>query len=93
MLYYFRKGGLHMPNKKPYQKKKKPITFPGFYPSWVYGPNEAITRANMKQYDREQAEYYAIIDERYGAAWYDLPYSERQQLKIEIRKEAKKRCQ
>ena len=32
-----------MPNKKPYQKKKKPITFPGFYPSWVYGPNEAIT--------------------------------------------------
>ena len=82
-----------MPNKKPYQKKKKKNPFPGFYPSWVYDPNADITRANMKQYDREQAEYYAIIDERYGAAWDDLPIQERQQLKIEIRKEAKKRCQ
>lgn len=81
-----------MLNNKPYQKKKKQISFPGFYPSWVFGPNEAITRANMKEYDREQAEFYAIIDERYGAAWYDLPARERQQLRIEIRKEAKERC-
>lgn len=78
-----------MPNKK----KNKNDRFRGYYPSWVFSPNEDITRANMKQYDREQAEYYAIIDERYGAAWYDLPEPERQQLKIEIRKEAKKRCQ
>lgn len=44
------------------------------------------------QHFREVAEYYAIIDERYGAEWYDIPIAEREKLKIEIRKEAKQRC-
>lgn len=76
----------------PIKKKKKNDRFVGYYPSWVFSPNEDITRANMKQYDREQAEYYAIIDERFGAAWYSLPIAERMKLKDEIRKEAKQRC-
>ncbi len=45
------------------------------------------------QHFREVAEYYVIIDERYGAEWYDIPIAEREKLKIEIRKEAKLRCQ
>jgi len=45
------------------------------------------------QHFREVAEYYVIIDERYGAEWYDIPIAEREKLKIEIRKEAKQRCQ
>ena len=51
--------------------------------------------AFIKQHCREVAEYYTItiIDERYGAGWYDIPIKERQEIKIEIRKEAKRRCQ
>ena len=45
------------------------------------------------QHFREVAEYYVIIDERYGAGWYDIPIKERQEIEIEIRKEAKRRCQ
>jgi len=54
---------------------------------------QEITPAFIKQYCREMAEYYAIIDERYGAGWYDIPIKERQELEIEIRKEVKQRCQ
>jgi len=46
-----------------------------------------------KQRDRELAECLAIIDERFGSVWFDLPRDERRQLVIEIRKEAKQRCQ
>ena len=46
-----------------------------------------------KQRDRELAECLAIIDERFGSVWFDLPRDERKQLEIEIRKEAKRRCQ
>lgn len=53
---------------------------------------QEITPGFIKQFVREMAEYYAIIDERYGAGWYDIPINERQQLEIEIRKEAKQRC-
>lgn len=76
-----------MPNKKRNIDRYK-----GFWPSWIFGPNEEITRANMRQYDLERAECYAIIDERYGSEWYDIPIAEREKLKIEIRKEAKQRC-
>jgi len=54
---------------------------------------QEITPAFIKQYCREEAEYYAIIDERYGAGWYDIPIKERQEIEIEIRKEVKQRCQ
>ena len=76
----------------PDKKKRNIDRYKGFWPSWIFGPNEDTTRANMRQYDRERAECYAIIDERYGAEWYDIPISEREKLKIEIRKEAKQRC-
>ena len=76
----------------PIKKKNKNDRFRGYYPSRVFSPNEDITRTNMKQYDREQAESYAIIDERYGPSWYSLPAAERMKLKDEIRKEAKQRC-
>lgn len=49
-------------------------------------------RFEEMQHFRVVAEYYAIIDERYGAEWYDIPIDEREKLKIEIRKEAEKRC-
>ncbi len=76
----------------PIKKKNKNDRFRGYYPSWVYTRNAALMYALMKQYDREQAEYYAIIDERYGAGWYDIPSDERRKLEYEIRQEAKKRC-
>ena len=50
-------------------------------------------RFEEMQHFREVAEYYTIIDERYGPEWYDIPIAEREKLKIEIRKEAKQRCQ
>jgi len=53
---------------------------------------QEITPGFIKQFVREMTEYYAIIDERYGAEWYDIPIAERQKLEIEIRKEAKQRC-
>lgn len=59
--------------------------------------NKKARRKNVRfeelQHFREEAEYYAIIDERYGAGWYDIPIKERQEIEIEIRKEAKRRCQ
>ena len=60
-------------------------------------PNKKARRKPVRfeelQHYREVAEYYTIIDERYGPGWYDIPIDERQQLEIEIRKEAKQRCQ
>lgn len=60
-------------------------------------PDKKTRRKNVRfeemQHFRVVAEYYAIIDERYGAEWYDIPIDEREKLKIEIRKEAEKRCQ
>lgn len=53
---------------------------------------QEITPGFIKQFVREMDEYYAIIDERYGAGWYDIPIKERQEIEIEIRKEAKQRC-
>lgn len=52
-----------------------------------------ITPGFIKRFCREEAEFYAIIDERFGEDWYELDIAERQQLEIEIRKEAKQRCQ
>ncbi len=46
-----------------------------------------------KQREREVAEFLAIMDERYGSDWFDLSRDEKRQIIIEIRKEAKQRCQ
>lgn len=58
--------------------------------------NKKARRKNVRfeelQHFREVAEYYVIIDERYGADWYNIPNGEREKLEIEIRKEAHERC-
>ena len=46
-----------------------------------------------KQREREVAEFLAIMDERCGSDWFDLSRDEKRQIIIEIRKEAKRRCQ
>lgn len=63
------------------------------FPYWAHSPKEIKRIENLVQHDRELAECYMIIDERFGPEWLDIPADEKKQLKIEIRKEAKKRCQ
>lgn len=51
-----------------------------YYPRWVYSPDENITRANMKQYEKEQNAIYNKCLEL-NPAFHSLKFKEQYAIK------------